>query len=329
MNKKQQTLKITFTKRDEIYKKFCIELENISVKYSDLGLRLEEGSWGEYLIIRHNNIEGKINDNKVYKKVLKLIERYNFLLNITCDNCGKEIDYIISRNDLCSSCYFLFQIENNYEDIDEQGFSCFDNFGSSNYYRRKIFWDEIKSAQFSSKNSNLYDYSTLRSNMVSSIPSEIIFKFKKTEYNNLTSGSGEKFISEFNKLSTNCQWENFYTLLKNIPDQLLNVEDGKIKNIFLKDLKDCGICGYKGIFESDKHCIVCDYSVCTELTERMRKRYSSVEEVNKQVQLEYYVKLKNKHRYPCLENEFNKSENYKKLVTENEVKEYLKKLVEK
>jgi hypothetical protein len=325
MNEKKQTLNIPFTKRDEIYTKFCLELENINVKYSQIGIRLDEGAWGEYLIIRHNNIEEKINDNKVFKKVLKHIKKYERLLNITCDNCGKKIDNNNSRNDLCSNCYFLLKIKHNYDDIDEQGFSCFNNFGSSNYYRRKIFWNEIKSVEFSSKHSNLYSYSVLRSNMVSSIPSEIIFKFKKTEYNNVISGSGEKFISEFNQLSTNCQWENFYTLLKNIPDQLLNTEDKNIKNIFVNNLKDCGICGNKGIFESNKYCIVCDSSFCTELNERLRKRYSTVEEINKEIQLTYFVELKNKYRYPRLENEFNKSENYKKLVTEKEVEEYFKK----
>lgn len=325
MNEKEQTLNIPFTKRDEIYKKFCLELENINVKHSELGIRLDEGAWGEYLIIRHSNIEEKINDDKVYKKVLNLIKKYDRLLNITCDNCGKKIDNNNSRNDLCSNCYFLLKIKYNYEDIDEQGFSCFHNFGSSNYYRRKIFWNEIKNAEFSSKNSNLYGYSVLRSNMISSIPSEIIFRFKETEYNNVISGSGEKFISEFNELSTDYQSENFYTLLKNIPDQLLNIEDKNIKNIFVNNLKDCGICGYKGIFENNKHCIVCDSHFFTELTERLRKRYSTIEEINKEIQLEYYVKLKNKYRYPRLENEFNKTENYKKLVTEEEVEECFKK----
>jgi hypothetical protein len=327
MNEKEQSINISFTKRDEVFKKFCLELENINVKHSELGIRLDEGSWGEYLVIRHTNIEEKINNTKVSGKVLKLIKKYDRLLNITCDNCGKKIEFDSnSRNDLCNSCYFLLKIRSNYEDINGQGFSCFDNFGSSNFYRRKIFWNEIESVNFLSENHIQYRYSNLNSNLVSEFPSKILLKLKKTEYNHVISGSGEKSISEFNELDLNCQNENFYTLLKNIPDQLLNSEDKHIKDIFINHLKDCGICGYKGIFENNKHCIVCDYAFHDiELSDRLKKRYSSVEEVNKEIQLNYFVGLKNKCRYPRLENEFNKSENYKKLVTEKEVEEHFKK----
>lgn len=314
MNESKQSINISYTKRDEVFENFYRELENINVKYSEIGLNLEEDGWGHSLFFRYDNIEGKINDKKLLKKVIKLIDEYEHLLNVTCDCCGNKIEDDAYRTDLCNKCFFLLQIKSNYKDIDRKGFSYEDYFDGKEKTRRKILWNDIEKVEFIKDIPS--EYSHLKGPVF-----KIVLTYKKNKCVKYLSGEIEVVTSDISLYATT---ENFYTLLKNISDKLLNTEDKRIKDIFINNLKDCGICGYKGIFENNKYCIVCDSHYCIELTDRLKKMVSSVEEINKNIQLDYYVKLKNEYRYPRLEKEFNKSENYTRMTTEKEVKEYIK-----
>jgi hypothetical protein len=206
----------------------------------------------------------------------------------------------------CKKCFHEILKKENYEYISDLGFSYFDNnLDSENSKKVFVRWNIFSKAIFRINEESIIS---------SKFPSEINFHYKKP----LLIPDVSNQISIHETLSVFACNENFYTLLKHMPNNLLNENDQKIKNDLINHLDDCNICGYKSIYNKN-NCIVCHYAGYDRtLTERMKKYFNTIEEWYKKMQLSYHSE-DSQFKYPRLENEFEKSENYIKLYTEKEL----------
>ena len=304
--KKEEVLELfkNFGKRHLVIEQLYSELEKIDFNCKN-GLYVR-GKY-EYIQLSFNEKECGITDLKLVKKISRLVDRFEKKLNNTCETCGKKIDYFGS-DFFCAKCGLLKEIEQNYKDISRLGFSTYQPFIKKefNYFR----WSEFSNAEF------VFDNSFIRKRLVN-----IELNFKENKIIQIEEHPNDPFI--FQSITLYGRIENFFILINYIPDELFNNINKQIKKDLTENLTDCGICGYKAVVEN-YNCFVCDLPTHKSLNERMKKRYKNVDEVNKLLQLEYYEKLQNKFRYPKRENVFEKSQNYQKLITEEELKEYLK-----
>jgi ribosomal protein L37E len=238
------------------------------------------------------------------KKVYVLSSKYQKQINQTCIDCGKKIrhwsDYF------CGRCSLIRNKLYNYENISDLGFSTFSDIGTHNYRRLFFYWTQFSYADFVFEDDLIH----------SQLPQQISLNFKqpKVIYNS-------KELLYEDTLTLYNWHENYYSVLKHIPDYLLNQQNRLMKIDLIENLNSCGICGYKAVFKNNV-CLVCGFGTWTELTERQKKKYSSVEQLNKLSQLRYYLEKPKKFKYPKRESEFEKSPDYKILITKEELKEF-------
>jgi hypothetical protein len=295
--------------------KRLVVLEEFFIKLSELGIDypigLEPNNHIEYYELRLYNPELYISDEKLLKKVTTLVSRYEKLLNKTCETCGKKITNFSGVDLFCAKCFQLIKKKWNYEDISNLGFS--DYIDDERHF---FYWEEFARAEFVFDIERFTPFSK-------KFPNTIDLYYNKEKVIIIDPQEPVLTITELcNRLNN---WhEGFYTIIKYLPDNLLNEADRLIKQDVIYNRKDCGICGYKSALEG-KGCVVCNYPFHTLLTERMEKRYSTVNEVNKRMQMMYAWESKSKYRYPQWEKEFEKSENFIKLYTDEELRQFLKK----
>lgn len=289
-------------KRKDLIIKFYSELNDIGI-HDDIGLR-PDSHWDDFKF-RFDNTEVIIQDQKTLQKVYQLATKYEKLINATCQNCATQIR-IEGSDYFCEKCFHEILKKHNYEYISDLGFSYFDNnLASENPKKVFVRWNTFSKAIFiiNQESPNL-----------SGFPTEIDFKYITP----LLVPDIWDDISIQETLHIFARNENFYTLLKHIPNNLLNENDKKIKNDLINHLEDCNICGYKSIYNKNR-CLVCkEAGYDRKLTERMKKYFNTIEEWYKKMQLNYYSE-DSKFKYARLENEFEKSENYIRLFTEKEL----------
>ena len=290
-------------KRRIILEQFYIDLEKLGINH-DIGIK-SDCHREDFRFIITDTI-----DKTLLEKIYPLTLKYEKLINKTYVDCGKKINQ--SGSDFfCEECYLIKRKAYNYENISDLGFSTYISNIEKGYYRNFFYWSEFFNADF------IFEESIISSRF----PQTINLNFKKTK--RPPNKTEAKPPYEWSFVSISDWYENYFILLKHIPDCLLNKKNRSIKANLIKNLNDCGICGYKAVFEHNL-CLVCKLPTHVEMTERIKKHYSSVDEINKSFQLQYYKDHKNRFKYPRREREFEKSSYYKILITEKELEEYIK-----
>lgn len=304
---------LSYDKRTDVVEQFFDELKKLGVNY-DIGIYANEHIHD--FEFRFDDIKEKIKNKELLKKIYRLTEKYEKIINNTCTNCGVKMEF---GDYLCEKCYFEHCKSYSYNEISQLGFSSMENLNYDNKSSRTFFkWDEFSEASFEEEiyNSSHNDYSELL---------ELRFKKVKNTKNELDYPYKQNYIHIY-------IWhEGFFELLKNVPDFLFtNISNSKNDRLkrdnFFNTLNDCRICGYQAINQDGK-CLVCKmYGNKEVLHERYEKKYANIEEWYKDGQLEYYLDYKhNKYKYPRRENEFEKLPNHKLLFTKEELKEFTKK----
>ena len=290
-------------KRKDLIIKFYCELEDIGIN-DDIGLR-SDSHWDDFKF-RFDDTELIIQDKKILQKVYELASKYEKLINTTCENCGNRINNSGSDYFCEECCFHSILKKESYDYISDLGFSYFDNnIASENPKKVFVRWNIFSKAIFIINEESIFS---------SNFPCEIYFQYKKP----LLALDVWDEICIQETLSIFARNENFYTLLKHIPNNLLNENDQKIKNDLINHLDDCNICGHKSIYNKN-NCLVCHSAGYNRvLTERMKKYYNTIEEWYKKMQLDYHSE-DSEFKYPRLENQFEKSENEIKLFTEKEL----------
>lgn len=305
MNEKERNISWfdNLGKRIITIEQFYSELENLGINY-DIGIQ----SYEHYDIFefKFHEIEKNISNKDLLKKVLTLTSKYEKLINQTCVDCGEKICNIGTEY-LCARCYFTKRNIWNYEDISILGFSYADLDS-----REFINWNDIASVHFIKEEESF---------LQNKFPEQIEFKFKVSKI--IPSSNDIDFPLIIDKYIAKDWFQNYYNLIKHIPNHLLDEKDKLIKYNLVNHLNDCNICGHKSIYNQNL-CLVCGYAgYGRELTERMKKTYSHINEFYRKLQFKYYLELNNKFKYPKRENEFEKSKDYRKLITEKELEEYI------
>ncbi|MBB6370713.1 hypothetical protein [Chryseobacterium shigense] len=225
----------------------------------------------------------------------KLAEEFEYKINHTCSKCGRAGDF---ADPFCARCYYRIKCKYSVKKINPAGFSVFKNF----YRRNKwvtVKWNNLDRVELSE-----FD-TVLRINFF--LKPENIFN-RKTDWD-------ENSFSVF-ELE-----QGFYKLLKNVPDYLFSENNLYKKNEILT-LESCGICGY--IAKSkNQPCFVCGerYLHDSDLSERMKQKYSSAFEINKSSQIHYCLQTQKKYRYPKREKEFIKDHQHKILFSKDELQQ--------
>lgn len=291
-------------KRKDLILQFYDELEHLGIN-DDIGLK-SNYKWDDFKF-RFDKTEEIIQDKELLQRIYQLISKYEKLINTTCQNCASQIKS--GRSDyFCEKCFYDILKRENYDYISDIGFSYFDNKISSKDQRVFVRWNIFSKAIF---------IINPKSIISTGFPTEINFQYKTPLL--IPDRWDEILIQETIKVSASN--ENFYSLLKHIPNSLLNENDKKIKTNLINHLEDCNICGYKAIYNKNK-CLVCNHAGYNRvLTERMKKRYNTIEEWYKKNQLEYYSE-DFEFKYPRFENEFEKSKSYTKLFNAKELKDF-------
>ncbi|GEM_PF-2039977 len=291
-------------KRKDLILQFYVELENIGIK-DDIGLKSYSNE-DDFVFRFDENIETTISDKKLLNRIYALTSKYEKLINKTCEDCGNKIKYGGSDY-FCQECYCKRSRRYNYDSIGDLGFSYYDSDLVSSNSRVFVRWNEFSKANFNIDKESIFS---------SGFPIEIDFKYKFPVMNR----DFEDYINIREIFSVSNWHENFYTLLKHIPDNLLDTNDQNFKYVLIHHLDDCNICGYKSIYNKNV-CLVCHKSGFDRvLTERMKKYYNTIEDWYKKMQLEYHSE-NSEFKYPKWENEFEKSENYVKLFSKKELEE--------
>lgn len=288
-------------KRKILMEEFYAELENIGINY-EIGIQSYEHH--EIFKFKFNEIEKKVTDKLLLAKIYKLTSKFEKLINQTCIECGKKIR--LYGNDFwCGKCNFKISQKWNYEDINDKGFSYFGSTEKNESERIVINWQDISKVIF-----NKFDYDPKR------FPEEVEIIYNKLYY---VANKDEYHSFIENSITIGFWNENFYEVIRYIPDNLLDDSDKKIKYSLIGDLKDCNICGYRAIY-NENSCLVCGISGYNrELNERMKKYYLTIDEWYKKQQLDYHSGY-SEFKYPRRENEFEKSKNYIMLFTDEELK---------
>lgn len=283
-------------KRKLVAERFYAELESMGITH-DIGI------WPN---THREEFEFRFKETgeKIPQKVYALSSKYAKLINQTCVTCGKKT---IRHSDFyCGKCFLVSKSRFNYNDISDLGFTAFSSIGSLDYRREFFYWTAFSSAEFIFEDNFYHGQLPERVNLnlkqIRVIPNhrELLYDDTLTLYDNRT---------------------NYYSLLKCIPDYLLLKPDRSIKIDLIDNLDSCEVCGYNAVLK-DNCCLVCGFFTGTELTERQMKKHISFEQKIKSLQLEYYQKKRNRFIYPKREPEFQKSRNYKLLITKEELKEY-------
>jgi len=292
-------------KRKDLILQFYVELENIGIK-DDIGLKSYSNE-DDFVFRFDENIETTINDKKLLNKIYALTSKYEKLINKTCEDCGNKIKYGGSDY-FCQECYCKRSRRYNYDSIGDLGFSYYDSDLVSSNSRVFVRWNEFSKANFNIDKESIFSNGFLLI--------KIDFKYKFPIINR----DVEDYIDIEKAFSASNRTENFYKLLKHIPNNLLDINDQKLKFSLINHLEDCNICGYKSIYNTEL-CLVC-YKAGFDgvLPERMKKYFNTIEDLYKKMQLEYHSEY-SEFQYPRWENEFEKSKNYVKLFTQKELEE--------
>jgi hypothetical protein len=289
-----------YGKRKNLIEQFYAELENMGINYE---IGIQSYSHHEEFEFKFNEIDKKVTDKSLLAKIYKLTSKFELLINQICIECGEKMRHN-GYDYWCRKCYFKLSQKRNIEDISDKGFSYFGINKKNESERILINWQSISKVIF-----NKIDDEPKR------FPKEIEIIFKKIYY---VANKDEYHSYTENSITITFLVQNFYELIRYIPDNLLNDSDKKIKNSLIVNLKDCNVCGYLAIYHENS-CLVCGISGYNRvLDERMKKKYKTINEFYKKVQLEYYSEDR-EFEYPRRENEFEKSKNYIKFFTQEEL----------
>ena len=124
------------------------------------------------------------------------------------------------------------------------------------------------------------------------------------------------------KIKVDNSFRNFYYLLRNIPKGYDTMDYDFVENLF-KDLKTCSFCGL--IAYHNGECLDCYRT--SNLSEKYLKKHPNIEEIIKKEQLELFStpekdEIFNDFKIKSLS--FKQDENWKPLVTKQEVLQYSK-----
>ncbi len=220
-------------------------------------------------------------DEVVNEKISSLAVEYEDKINHTCPKCGKIENY----DSLCDKCQYKWyrKITIRQNKISKNGFKIYKTLGikrfDKHYRYTFIKWDDLSRVAID----NTYELG-------------IVFTLKSKDFQDVNV-SFTYFMFQ----------ENFFYLLKNIPEYLFTAESLNYRNKLL-DLVCCGVCGYISKNENYK-CFVCDTNGLWKnenLTERQIQRNETLSSINTKLKLDFINKLKTKNRYPKRENEFAK-----------------------
>lgn len=226
---------------------------------------------------------------KVKDEILNLGIEYEDKINRACPNCGKIENY----DSLCNKCYNKWERKTTIKQnkVSKNGFQIYKDISTkrfdSQYRYNYIKWSDLESVDIDEIN-----------NLV------LIFVLNKKDF--------QGNIITFSYFSFQ---ENFFYLLKNIPENLFSIKSLKFRNEILS-LTCCGVCGF--VSKSNNfQCFVCNTSglwKSENLNDRQIKQNETALTINSKLQKSYYDSLKNEYRYPKLEKEFEKCKKYEILI---------------